>query len=248
MYTVKQLARLAGVTPRTLHYYDQIGLLKPSRRMENGYRCYDDQALLRLQQILLYRRLDLPLAAIGAILDRADFDTFTALESHREELRRRVHQLELLIATVDNTLLYLKGIQPMQPASMFKGFSEEQQAEYEQEAMQLYDAEIVKASSQKWKGYTAIEKERILREGGAVYEAFIAAMPAGADSPAARACVERWRKHMDYFWSPNDEQLLALADGYVNDTRFHANFERMQPGLAEFVRQAVKEYLRARRA
>ena len=109
MFTVNQLSKLAGGTPRTLHHYDTIGLLKPSRVGENGYRYYGEESLLRLQQILFYRELDLPLEEIGQIMGRRDFDLLPALESHKVELAKRIERLERLIQTVDNTISLLKG-------------------------------------------------------------------------------------------------------------------------------------------
>src|SRR5512135_1128806 len=103
MFTVKQLCKLAGVTPRTLHYYDQIGLLKPTRVGENGYRYYGEESVLLLQQILLYRQLDLPLEDIRKIMERPDFDVLRALESHKGELHKRIARMERLVATVDDT-------------------------------------------------------------------------------------------------------------------------------------------------
>ena len=165
MFTVKKLSRLAGITPRTLHYYDEIGLLKPTRVGDNGYRYYGDEALLRLQQILFYRQLDMPLDSIKKIMGRRDFDVMSALESHKQELRKRIAQMERLVTTVDNTILHLKGKKDMSQIQLFAAFSEEQQAEYEQEAMRLYDPAIVKVSNKKWKSYTAAEKQRIADEG-----------------------------------------------------------------------------------
>lgn len=247
MMTVKQLARTAGITPRTLHYYDEIGLLKPTRVGENGYRYYGDDALLRLQQILLYRELDMPLEGIREILGRRDFDVPAALERHKGELRRRIQRLERLLGTVNATIDHLKGKSTMSTEGLFNGFSEEQQAEYEKEAAQKYDPQVVKASNKKWKNYTPAEKQAVLAEGNAVYTAFLQSMPAGAGSPEAQACVERWRRHMDSFWTPNLEQLLGLADLYNEDPRFKANYDRLDPGLAEFVRAAVKIYVSSRR-
>ena len=247
MFTVKQLSKMAGITPRTLHYYDEIGLLKPSQVGDNGYRYYGEEALLRLQQILLYRELDLPLEAIKKIMERRDFDVTSALESHKEHLRKRIAHMQRLITTVDDTLLHLKGKKVMSQKQLFEAFSDEEQAEYEKEAMQMYDPAIVKASLAKWKKYTAAEKERIFEEGSAVYQDFLLAMPKGASSPAAQACVERWRRHMENFWVPNDEQLLGLADGYNNDPRFKANFDKMDPRLTEFLREAVKVYVQSRK-
>ena len=229
MFTVKQLSRMAGITRRTLHYYDEIGLLKPSRVGDNGYRYYGEESLLLLQQILLYRQMDMPLDNIKEIMGRHDFDVLGALETHKAELRRRIAQMERLVMTVDDTILHLKGKKEMSPKQLFEVFSEEQQAEYEKEAMQMYDPETVKASYRRWKSYTTAEKQRIGEEGNAVYTDMVAAMPKGAASPEVQACVERWRKHMEYFWTPNDEQLLGLVELYNNDPRFKANYDKVHP-------------------
>ena len=127
MFTVKQLSRLAGVTPRTLHHYDAIGLLKPSHVGENGYRYYGDESLLQLQQILFYRELDLPLGDIQKIMGRHDFEALPALEGHKVELGRRIARLQRLIGTVDNTISHLKGQKVMNKKQIFAGFSEEEQ-------------------------------------------------------------------------------------------------------------------------
>ena len=107
----------------------------------------------------------------------------------------------------------------------------------------MYDPATVKASAQKWKNYTAAEKQRIGDEGNAVYEAFLQAMPQGAASPQAQAGVARWRRHIESFWVPDDVQLLDLAQGYSDDPRFKAAFDKIHPGLAEFIRAAVQAYL-----
>jgi MerR family transcriptional regulator, thiopeptide resistance regulator len=242
MFTVKQLSQLAGITPRTLRYYDEIGLLKPSQVGENGYRYYGEESLLQLQQIWLYRELDLPLEQIKEIMGRRDFDVLSALESHKAELRQRITRLERLEVTVDHTLRHLKGMTDMSKKQMFDGFSEAQQAEYEKEAMQKYDPETVKASNQKWKSLTAAEKQRIQDEGNAIYEDLRQAIAKGPTSPQAQAAVERWRHHMEYFWVPRDDQLEGLADLYNDDPRFKANFDQIDPNLAPFIRQAVKFY------
>ena len=248
MYTVKQLSKLAGVTPRTLHHYDEIGLLKPSRVGENGYRYYGEESLLRLQQILFYRELGLPLEDIKKLMGRRDFDVVGALYGHKEALQNQVTRLNRLIHTVDNTINHLKGNIIMSEKGFFEGFSEEQQEQYAAEAEKLYDPETVRESNRKWKTYSAAKKETILAEGNAVYVDMIAAMPKGAASPEAQAIVERWRKHMDYFWTPNLDQLLALANGYNDDPRFKASFDKMDPHLAEFMREAVKVYVANQKA
>ena len=245
-YTVKQLSSLAGVTPRTLHYYDEIGLLKPETVRANGYRSYGDESLLRLQQILFYRELDLPLEEIRKIIGRRDFNAVAALEGHRKSLHGRVERLNRLIQTVDDTILHLKGKKEMNQKQLFEAFSDEQQAEYEKEAAQKYDPASVKAVNKKWKQYTPEEKQRILDEGNAIYSDLVAAMPKGAASPEAQAEVELWRKHMDYFWTPNLDQLLGLTDLYNTDPRFKANFDKIDPRLVEFMKEAVGVYVKNR--
>lgn len=243
MLTVKQLSKLAGVTPRTLHHYDEIGLLKPSRVGDNGYRYYGEESVLRLQQILFYRELDIPLEDIKKIMGRRDFDVMGALRSHKEALQKQVARLNRLIHTVDNTINHLKGTTIMSEKGYFEGFSEDEQEKYAAEAEELYGAESVRASMKKWKAYSADEKKRIMEEGSKNYTDMIAIMPKGPGSPEAQAIVERWRTHMDYFWTPNLEQLLALANGYNDDPRFKATFDQMHPQLAEFMREAVKVYV-----
>ena len=247
MFTVKQLSSLAGITPRTLHHYDAIGLLKPSRVGKNGYRYYGEEALLQLQQILFYRELDLPLEDIKKIMGRRDFDVLSSLQSHRDALEHRVGRLTRLILTVDNTISYLKGNKTMDEKDIFGGFTEEEEQKYTEEAGQLYDPQTVKASAKKWNAYTPVEKKRIIDEGNAVYKSILASMPKGASSSEAQASIDRWRRHIEYFWIPDDEQLVGLAELYYEDTRFKAKFDRIDPQLAEFMLAAVKVYVKNRR-
>lgn len=247
MFTVKQLSSLAGVTPRTLRHYDQIGLLKPSRMGENGYRYYGEESLLCLQQILFYRELGLPLDEIRKIMGRRDFDALAALENHKLELEKRIERLLRLVETVEQTILYMKGQKEMSKKQLFAAFSEAEQEKLAAEAEQMYDPETVRESNRQWKAYGKEKKQAILAEGNQIYLDMIAVLPKGATSAEAQAIVERWRAHMDYFWTPNLEQLLGLVDGYVDDSRFRANFDAMHPQLADFMREAVKAYVEARK-
>ncbi len=246
MLTVRQLSKLAGVTPRTLRYYDQIGLLKPTEVGSNGYRYYEEDALLRLQQILFYRELEMPLEDIQKVMGRRDFDVLVALQGHRASLNQRVSRLNRLIRTVDKTILHLKGKADMSMDELFKGFTEEEQEEYAKEAMQKYDAATVQASAKKWKAYTPAQKQQIGAEGKAVYTDLLAALPKGPASAEAQAAVARWRRHIEYFWTPNEQQLLGLVDLYNDDPRFRGNFDKLSPRLAEFLREAVKIYVERR--
>ena len=243
MLTVKQLSRLAGVTARTLHYYDSIGLLKPSCLGDNGYRYYGEESIYLLQQILFYRELDIPLEEIKKIMGRPDFAVLPALESHRMELGKRIARLERLRQTVDHTISHLKGQKEMSNKQVFSGFSEEEQEKYAAEAEQMYDPETVRASNRRWKSYSAEQQKQILAEGGQIYTEMVAIMPKGPASSEAQALVERWRKNMDHFWTPNLEQLEGLASLYNDDPRFKANFDKFDAGLADFMRAAVRVYV-----
>jgi hypothetical protein len=189
----------------------------------------------------------MPLDEIKKIMGRRDFDVLAALENHKLELQKRIKRLEQLIETVDNTINHLKGENIMNPKGLFEGFSEEQQEEYARQAEQMYDPETVRASNRKWKSYSAEKKQAILDEGKQVYLDMIAAISKGADSPEVQAIVERWRKHMDYYWTPNLDQLLSLASMYGESPDFKVNFDQMHPDLADFMRAAVKIYVEKRK-
>jgi DNA-binding transcriptional MerR regulator/quercetin dioxygenase-like cupin family protein len=122
-YTVKQVAEMSGVSVRTLHFYDETGLLKPSRHRANGYRFYEEPQLLILQQILFYRELGFELKQIRGILGRADFEKVAALQSHRKVLEKNLARTRTLIETIDKTILHLKGTKNMKSEEMFLGFS-----------------------------------------------------------------------------------------------------------------------------
>jgi DNA-binding transcriptional MerR regulator len=247
MFTVKQLSKMAGVTPRTLHHYDDIGLLKPSRVGDNGYRYYGEESLLKLQQILFYRELDLPLDEIRRIMGRRNFDVLGALQSHKDALQKQAVRLNRLLATVDHTIQHIKGEKLMSQKGFFEGFSEEEQEKYALEAEQLYDPETVRESNRKWKLYSVTKKESVLVEGRQIYLDMIAAMPKGVSSVEVQSIVERWRKHMDYFWTPSLDQLLGFASIYNDDPKFKANFDMMHPKLAEFMREAVQVYVESKK-
>jgi DNA-binding transcriptional MerR regulator len=247
VYTINQFAKLAGVSIRTLHYYDELGLLEPEKIGDNGYRYYGDRSMLKLQQILFYRELDLSLKEIAEIVANPGFDVVKALYSHRKALQGKVKRLERLIQTVDNTINQLKGNGTMNAKKLFVGFTDEEQEKYAREAEQLYDPEVVRASNRKWKAYSQAEQQHILEEGGRIITDLAKLMTKDASNPQVQAIVARWHDHMHYFWSPNDDQLLGLADLYNEDPRFKENYERVTPGLAGFMREAIKVYVKNRK-
>src|SRR3954466_2020388 len=122
-YTVKQVAEMSGVTVRTLHFYDETGLLKPASQGANSYRIYEEPQLLKLQQILFYRELGFELKQIKQILDRDDFDIVAALKSHRELVQNKLARMLTLVETVDKTIKHLQGAEPMTTEDLFAGFS-----------------------------------------------------------------------------------------------------------------------------
>jgi DNA-binding transcriptional MerR regulator len=240
MYTVKRLSDLAGVTVRTLHHYDEIGLLKPSSVGANGYRYYEEEALYRLQQILLYREMAMPLSEIKEIIGSGDFEVLGALVAHKEALQTEIQRLKRLAQTIDKTVLHLKGKKKMSPKNLFDGFTEEEEKRYEEQAAQMYDPEVVKASNKKWKNYSEAKKKRILEEGKRVYQDMIAIMGKVPSAPEVQAIVGRWHKHLQYFWSPGNEQLIGLADLYNTNPAFLDRYEGTKSGLAAFMREAVQ--------
>ncbi len=242
-YTVKQLARLAGVTPRTLHYYDEIGLLRPSSVGENGYRYYDEAAALRLQQILFYRELALSLDEISDLLHRPDFDVAAALRGHRAALQSRVGRLSQLIQTVDKTILHLEGMIEMDTKDLFAGFDEATQAQYEQEAAEMYDPKIVSETSRRWKNYSAEDKARIMAEGGAIYRELAALIDRDPGDAAVQAALGRWHENLRAFYEPTPAILRGLGQGYAENPQFAAFFEAIHPHLPDFLRRAIAHYV-----
>lgn len=241
-YTVKQLAEIAGVSVRTLHYYDEIGLLAPSAVRENGYRVYRDEAVLRLQQILFFRELDFSLNEIRDMLDRPGFDLGAALQLQREALQNRVQRLAGLIDTIDKTVRHLKGEIAMSAEELFAGFDEAKQAEYEQEIEAKYGGKLLNESRRNWSRYTAADKERIKQEGGAVYRDLVRLIHADPASPEVQAVMARWHQNIRHFYEPSREVLRGLGQMYAEHPDFIVTFTRLHPDLPEFLRRATEVY------
>lgn len=246
MYTVKQLSDLAGVTVRTLHHYDKIDLLKPTRIRENGYRAYDDAALYRLQQILFYRELGIELAEIKAILDDPDFDALDALRSHREVLAGQMAKLAGLLTTIDATIADLTGEKPMtDKRKLFRNLTDDEQADFTREARLQYDPDLVNESVQRWNDYSQAQKDAIIAENNQVYRDIADAIDAGIapDSEEAQALFQRWHAGIRHFYEPTLDVLRGLADLYTNDPRFMANFAEFHAGLADYLKAGIEQYV-----
>ncbi len=242
-YTVKQLSDLAGVSIRTLHYYDEIGLLEPETYGENGYRYYGEEALLRLQQILFFRELDFSLAEIQSILDRPDFDLLRTLQVHRQTLQERALRLERLVQTVDKTILYLKGEAKMSKKEYYEGFSEEKQKEYEQYVRQRWGDEKVESSTRRWAALTDEEKKAYGARGDALHKALAASMSKGPQHPEVQALIQQYREHLSFFYDVTPEIFEGLGHGYNQHPDFIAFYEQYAPGMAKFMEEAITYYV-----
>ncbi|GGX68267.1 MerR family transcriptional regulator [Saccharospirillum salsuginis] len=242
MYSIGKLAVMAGVTRRTLHFYDRIGLLPAGRDPNNGYRRYSGADALRLQQIMLYRELDVPVAEIKDLLDAPNHSTLQALERHRERLLADHDRLGRLLRTVETTLESIQRGTPMTSPSLFDGFSPEKQEAYAQEAAERWDADLVKASNQRWNNLSEQERQAILDEGNAIYRDMADLIECAVTDAAVQAVVQRWHQHLQHFYQPSRDMLRGLADLCVNDGRFTDNIDRFGAGLAEFMNEAIHCY------
>ncbi|HJS28568.1 MAG TPA: MerR family transcriptional regulator [Anaerolineales bacterium] len=241
-YTIKEIAELGGVTTRTLRYYDEIGLLAPADTGGNGYRYYDQESLLRLQQILFFRELGVPLRDIQAMMSLPDFNLLEALENHRKALQARASRLDRLIDTVDQTIATLKGEWIMTAKDYFEGFDE---TRYADEVRERWGQTPQFAESQKkWAGFSKDQKEAIKAEGGRITLRMVGSDPnASPDDPDVQAAVGEYYAYLNRnFYTCDLEFLRGLSDMWVEDPRFAINYERIREGGAAFVREAVHTY------
>lgn len=241
-YQVKELAKLANISVRTLHYYDEIGLLKPSSIGKNNYRYYDHESLLRLQQIMLYRELDFNLKSIKKVLDNEDFDAIKALESQRSELKQKHKRLHSLIQTIDSTLENMKGKQQMKAKNLFEGFDEKKQAEYGKEVVDRWGEESYGEFQKLWGSYSAEKKKQVIDESNQVYVDISQHLDKDIASEEVQRLVTKWHQNLRYFYEPNKDIMLGLAAMYTDDDRFRAFYEKIDADLAPFLRKAIEHY------
>ena len=230
-YTVNGLARLAGVSVRTLHWYDEIGLLRPARVTEAGYRMYGPDEVDALQSILFYRALGVPLKQIGALMADASAGRLAALQSHRAALLCRRAQLDALLATLDKTILTEEGKCAMTDAEKFEGFKQklvaENEAEYGAEARGKYGDTAVDVSNAKLMGLSPEQ-----------YGAGEA-----PDGPEGRRIAGLHKQWLCFTWPKYTPKAhLGLAEMYVADERFTAYYDAETPGCAAFLRDAVAAF------
>jgi DNA-binding transcriptional MerR regulator len=242
-YTVSQLARMAGVSVRALHYYDQIGLLEPSSRTEAGYRLYGEPELLRLQQILFFKELDMPLDEVREILDDPGFEQVAALERHRQLLKRRMERLTRLVNTIDRTIDRLgEDDMTLTDEELYEGFSKEEIERYKREAREMYDPALVEASEERVKKMSRAEWKAVQAEGEAVTVALAALTDRAPDDAEVQKLIARHHAWIENFYPCSAEIYRGLARTYVEHPEFRAFYEKVKPGLASFMSAAMNAY------
>ena len=241
-FTVGELSRLTGVTVRALHHYDEIGLVRPSQRTAAGYRLYDDADVLRLQQVLLFRELGLPLDEIAAAIDEAG-SREELLRQHREVLLAKRARLDAMLTALDAALVTSEKGNAMQPddvKALFEGFDPTQ---YEDEVVEKWgDTDSYKESMRRTKRYGKAEWTQIKAEWSAIYAALADEMKAGTPvtAPTVQALVEKHRAHIDrWFYPCSAEMHKGLGQMYVADPRFAANLDKVAPGFAQYLSNAI---------
>ena len=241
-WTVGQVADLFGVTVRTLHHYDEIGLVVPSGRSRAGYRLYTDEDLVRLQQVVVYRRLELPLDEIATLLDGGE-DAADHLRRQRATVMTRLDELRELVAAIDRALEREMGNESATPEELKELFGDGFSDEYQQEAQERWgESEAWKQSAARTKRYTKADWAEVKAEMEAVNSAFVRAQQSGepATSEAAMDAAEQHRRHIhDRFYDLDHTFHRGLADMYVSDPRFTKTYEDIAPGLAAYVRDAI---------
>ncbi|SDY58264.1 MerR family transcriptional regulator [Lachnobacterium bovis] len=239
MKTVNEVSKLTGVSRRTLQYYDKIGLLRPTEYTESGYRLYDDAALERLQQILLFRELEFPLKDIKDIVTRSDFDKKKALDQQMELLELKKEHIENLINMCRG--LKMRGVKNLE----FKAFDTRKIEEYSQKAKEQWKSTPeYKEYEEKSKSRTKADEKEIMKDLMKVFEEFGTMKEKNPASQEVQDQVKKLQNFItDYFYNCTDETLFGLGKMYAGGGEFTENIDKMGgTGTAEFTYQAIKIY------
>lgn len=252
-WKVSEVAERARVTVRTLHHYDEIGLLVPSGRTESGYRLYSESDLERLYRILLYRELGFSLEGIGRVLDDPSHDRIAALRAQRALLLEKSRRTEAVIRAVDRTLETMKRGEPMSSEEIMAGFDafanaprevRSQQTEHAAEVRERWgETDAYRESMRRARGFTKADWAAIQEEAAAAETHMAELMTEGADPEGteAMAGAEALREHISHWFYPCSHRMHAgLADMYEADPRFTAHYEERAEGLAAFVATAIR--------
>jgi DNA-binding transcriptional MerR regulator len=247
-YTVKQLSSLAGVSTRTLRYYDEIGILNPARINSSGYRIYGQKEVDKLQQILFFRELEVSLDRIKEIVSSPGYDEAKTLREHREELIAKRNKLDVLLDNLEKTIKYKEGKLIMSDKEKFEGFKkrlvEDNEKKFGEEVKKKYGEEAFKKSNSQFLNMTEDQYKSLEDLGKSVLEkldrAYETGDPAGA---LAQEAADLHRQWLTFCWGDCSREAHAnIAQMYVDDERFSAYYDRNQPGKAEFLRDAVFIY------
>lgn len=247
-YTIKSISLLAGVSARTIRYYDEIEILKPARINSSGYRIYGQNEVDRLQQILFYRELGVSLDNIKDIMASPEFDEKNALKNHLNELLAKRKQLDDLIKNVEKTIAFKEGRIKMSDKEKFEGFKkkmiEENEKKYGKEIREKYGEDEVKRSNERFMNMTKEQYNEFENLSNEVLEtlkkAYETGNPAGELAQKAAELHKQW---LTFSWGSYDKEAHAnLAQMYVDDERFKVYYDKEQPGAAEFLKDAVFIY------
>lgn len=242
-YTISQLAKMAGVSVRTLHHYDQIGILTPSARTAAGYRLYEERDLLRLQQILFFKELDLPLSEVRSILDDPGFDQVQALEHHRQLLQKQVERLTRLLRTIDKTIQRLtEDDMAITDQELYEGFTTEQIERYKRQAREMFDPVMVQETERRVSQMSKKQWGAIKTEGDEVARALAALTDRDPGDADVQQLIARHHAWIEHFYPASAEVYRGLGQLYAEHEEFRAFYERYRPGLADFMAAAMARY------
>ncbi len=253
-YTIKKLGQMAGVSTRTLRYYDEVGLLKPARVNSSGYRIYGAAQVKQLQQILFYRELGVALEDIARIINAPSFDAQKALAEHRARLLEQKERLNLLIANVEKTIAEAEGRNTMSDKEKFEGFKQklidENEEKYGREVRGKYGDDVVNESNRKMMNLSQEDMDKANALAQEIKDTLAAAMQTG--DPAgelAQKTAELHKEWLCFFWPKYTKEAHAgVAQMYVDDERFTAYYDAEQPGSAAFLRDAVHIFTGAKQS
>lgn len=242
VYSVAKLAQISGITVRTLHWYDEIGLLKPAFYGSNGYRYYEEKQLLILQQILFFREIGFELKQIQKVLERSDFDQLVALTSHRQVLCKNMEITKKLIKTIDKSMEHLKGKRKMKESDLFSGFSKQQQAEYERQIIERFGeqgkAYIEESKQKKW---SKADEEKFKNEFVGICKELTKLLEKEC-SPHSKEVQSAILKHYAWiknFWTPSKKTYAAHSELIVK-TDLRKAYEVYHPRMPEFAAEAIR--------
>ncbi|MGE0009606.1 MAG: MerR family transcriptional regulator [Candidatus Babeliales bacterium] len=251
-YTVKKLAELAGVSVRTLHYYDEIGLLKPSYVADTGYRYYQEKELLTLQQILFFRELGFPLKQIQEILTQGVLDRLATLASQKKLISTKIRRLQTLIKTIDTTIDHLEGKQAVHDRELFIGFEPDSREQYlyekyvEEYLTKKYGNDMQQIMQQSYKDakkWTKDDWQKARQEGDEICNALVMLMrkQKTLESQEVQQVVRRHYEWIKQFWAPTKETYAGHAD-FIMDTELRKFYDAYDPQLAQFIADAIKVF------